>query len=413
MRETNFYYDPAVQAFDGSLWKAISGVPSIVSSKLSFNADEAIQYAECVRGVYKFGVVVPTTPIDGYLTGGTGITTQIYGLLTGGASATSVIGTWTAVTDGGFKATIDGTLKAVGPINFTGVADMNAVAAKIQTAVRAATGGTETVVWSTNKFIITASKSCSVLTSPDSGTDISGVGATAFMDSETGRGTATTGWRNVANGEFTVTVDNVAYNITGINFITATDLDGVAALIQAKLRSIITGNTWITCVYSTDPAGHFVITSREGVSLLTAVSGGSGTDISGIAAGNQYLDGDAAGTSVSVTSGTQKQFGLKSISRGTQAIFKFSGSVLFCITTDEKGVTTTTQCIYDTNWSGVVVDFTINWAGQCVTFGADGVVLACQETSIPRSPMSIYVNNADSDSLAFSYFEGLGIESYI
>ena len=41
-------------------------------------------------------------------------------------------------------------------IDFTGVVDMAAVATKLQTALRAQTGSTETVVWSTNRFIISS-----------------------------------------------------------------------------------------------------------------------------------------------------------------------------------------------------------------------------------------------------------------
>ena len=41
-------------------------------------------------------------------------------------------------------------------IDFTGVADMAAVATKLQTALRAETSSTETVEWSTNRFIISS-----------------------------------------------------------------------------------------------------------------------------------------------------------------------------------------------------------------------------------------------------------------
>lgn len=121
--------------------------------------------------------------------------------LTGGALATSVVATWTAVNDGSFRVTVDGTSYNVDGIDFSsGVASMADVATKIQVALRAATSGNETVVWSTDKFIITSgttgsTSEISVLTTSTGtvGTDISGVGATAFMDAETGRGTATIG----------------------------------------------------------------------------------------------------------------------------------------------------------------------------------------------------------------------------
>lgn len=177
----NFNYDPKRQGYDTGLWKTISGAPSVSSDQLLFSAASAIQYADCLRGVFSFKVTVPATPASGYLTGGT--------------SATAVIATWNAVTDGEFAITVDGTAHDVKAIDFSAAADMNAVAALIQEALRAKTLTQITCVWSTNKFIITGKTSVSVTSavSGGTGTDISGAGATAFMDAETGRGTATAG----------------------------------------------------------------------------------------------------------------------------------------------------------------------------------------------------------------------------
>lgn len=116
--------------------------------------------------------------------------------LTGGTLATSVVATWNAVTNGSFKITIDGTLYHVTGLDFSACTTMANVASVIQAGIRAMTGSTELVVWSTNKFIVTSanttgSSAVSVTTAGTVGTDISGVGATPFMDAETGRGTPT------------------------------------------------------------------------------------------------------------------------------------------------------------------------------------------------------------------------------
>lgn len=117
--------------------------------------------------------------------------------MTGGSSATNTFGTWAAVTDGSFRITIDGVQRDISGLNFSAVASMANVATVIQTGIRAATGSTETCVWSTDHFVITSvnttsASQVSVTSATGSGTDISGVGATAYMDSESGRGTATT-----------------------------------------------------------------------------------------------------------------------------------------------------------------------------------------------------------------------------
>ena len=75
--------------------------------------------------------------------------------LTGGTAATSDYTTWAAVTDATFNITIDGTSRAV-TVDFTEVLSMDDVATKIQQAIRALTSGLETVVWSTNHFVISS-----------------------------------------------------------------------------------------------------------------------------------------------------------------------------------------------------------------------------------------------------------------
>lgn len=123
-------------------------------------------------------------------------TTYTSAYLTGGVDATSLAATWEVVTDGSFNITIDGTLRTVSGIDFTGVETMDEVATVIQTALRAATGSTETVTWELDHFTIGSANttSTSAITEASAagvGTDISGVGATNFMDAETGVGTIT------------------------------------------------------------------------------------------------------------------------------------------------------------------------------------------------------------------------------
>jgi hypothetical protein len=118
--------------------------------------------------------------------------------LTGGSSAEGTFGTWAAVTDGSFRITIDGTARNIDAIDFSGDGSMADVAATIQAAIRAATGSTETCVWSTDHFIISsvldASTSAITVTSTSTGTvgtDISGAGAADWMDCDSGNGTVT------------------------------------------------------------------------------------------------------------------------------------------------------------------------------------------------------------------------------
>ena len=119
--------------------------------------------------------------------------------LTGDTGAEGTFGTWAAVTDGSFRITIDGTAYNVDAINFTGDLSMADVAATIQAEIRTATGALETVVWSTNHFVITTvNSSSSAITVTETstgtvGTDISGAGASDWMDADTANGVVTDG----------------------------------------------------------------------------------------------------------------------------------------------------------------------------------------------------------------------------
>jgi len=118
--------------------------------------------------------------------------------LTGGNAAQSTPATWAAVTDGSFAITIDGTTYNIDGVNFTGDASMADVAATIEDAIQKYTYGFESVVWSTNHFIITSGDETSIsaitVTSTSTGTvgtDISGAGGADWMDCDAGNGVVT------------------------------------------------------------------------------------------------------------------------------------------------------------------------------------------------------------------------------
>lgn len=124
--------------------------------------------------------------------------------LTGDTGAQTTIALWDSVANGSFRGTFDGVARNVDGIDFTTtgplgiVTTMANVASVIQHYLRIATGSTETVVWSTDHFVITSvnttsASQVSVLTTSTGtvGTDISGAGASDWMDCDTGNGVAT------------------------------------------------------------------------------------------------------------------------------------------------------------------------------------------------------------------------------
>lgn len=104
--------------------------------------------------------------------------TATSGVLHGAALTTAqqAMSVWNAITTGAFSIQIDGTNKNLSALNFSTAANMNAVAATINTAL----GAAGTCVWNANynRFDITSSttgaaSSVAYATSPGSGTDIS------------------------------------------------------------------------------------------------------------------------------------------------------------------------------------------------------------------------------------------------
>lgn len=101
-----------------------------------------------------------------------------------GAVQTQAIATWNAITTGSFNLVIGGVSRAVTGINFSGAANLAAVAALIQTAVRAiVAGGTQftaaTVVYNSTRgsfdFVGGATGAATItVTAGTSGTDIAG-----------------------------------------------------------------------------------------------------------------------------------------------------------------------------------------------------------------------------------------------
>lgn len=163
--------------------------------------------------------------------------------LTGGSSATTSMVTWNGTTDGTFSITIDGVLRDITGLNFSGDTDLDDVALNIQTAIRTATGALETVVWDTDHFAIssvdTASTSAiTVCSAEGTGTDISGAGGTTYMDCDTGNGVVTNKILNQSADEDKVPVLDSAGLLNSLFVPIVKDLTATAVEINQALDGI-------------------------------------------------------------------------------------------------------------------------------------------------------------------------------
>lgn len=291
--DSNFVYDPQRNGYDENLFKTLSGTPAISGTKLRISNAAILHYADLFRGFFNLVLNVPATPTNAYLTGGT--------------SATAVAATYAAVTD----------------------------------------------------------------------------------------------------GEFAITIDGVAADITGIDFTGAADMDAVALIIQTALQAEF--GTHVTCVWDTD---HFLITSRISITVTSAVSGGSGTDISGAGA-TAFMDSDVGAGDEAVTAATNsnKKFGLIQLSKDLKCYFELRGDTLVAVTSDDTGTSQETEITWAAAWTAADVTFEMDWSGMAVQFKINGSVKAFHETRIPRSAMSLYIDNDLADNFDLSLIEAIGVES--
>ena len=223
------------------------------------------------------------------------ITTHIVytsAFLTGGTAPTDNYLLWLGTSNGAFNITINGTLRAVTGIDFTtGVASMADVASKIQTAIRALTASTETVTWSGTQFTVssvltTSSSAISLCSAPGAGTDISGAGATAFMDCDSGSAAVVTPrilnkGTNVgklvlldANGEFDEQMLPLKFGGTGSDgqlkvSSGTTNIDLSSAAVTVKNYSYINIYSGATLGFTNPPtAGATVILKCSGECII-------------------------------------------------------------------------------------------------------------------------------------------------
>ena len=93
-------------------------------------------------------------------------------------------------------------------------------------------------------------------------------------------------WAAVSDGEFTISIDSDAQEITGIDFTGDTNMDDVAATIQAKLQAVASGGyTAATCTWDSVDTVFNIVSGTTGasslVSFMTPIAAPSGTDVSG------------------------------------------------------------------------------------------------------------------------------------
>lgn len=119
------------------------------------------------------------------------------------------------------------------------------------------------------------------------------IGTTAVQAASAGYGTGTgtpitaiATWNAITDGEFSLLINGVAFDATGMDFSSATTMDDVAAVIQAKIRSYVAGGAAYTSATVTWSSATFQFTITSGTTGVTStvtyfdnVDGGYGTQV--------------------------------------------------------------------------------------------------------------------------------------
>lgn len=161
------------------------------------------------------------------------------GELIGGLGITTDIPTWQAVTTGAFKIKLDGVEKSLTTMDFSGAANLNAVAAVIQTKLTAAAAGS-TIVYNGSRFIVQSSttgatSTVDFATAPASGADISAMLGLTVTD--LGTKTAGSAAESIATSlDALQNISQAWYGLAFTNEVTEQNVKDAAAWVEARVK---------------------------------------------------------------------------------------------------------------------------------------------------------------------------------
>jgi len=174
-----------------------AGVPFYEGVRFYASIDEIADDWATSSEVYKAAeTYFSQAPKPTLLAIGTRFAAAQAGLLVGGGNAETTLATWTAITTGAFKISIDGEEEDITGLNFSAASDMDDVADVIETALQAVgtgTWSTATCVWDGVKFVITSGTTGTASTVSVTSAPTSGASIVALMDNDADNGTAFAG----------------------------------------------------------------------------------------------------------------------------------------------------------------------------------------------------------------------------
>lgn len=113
------------------------------------------------------------------------------------------------------------------------------------------------------------------------------------------------------------------------------------------------------------------------------------------------------------TAGDVRYIGFSNMNMGAELGFNFVDDTLMAVATDTAGNTTTETILFDDSWFGAEAIFEILWHGPVAIFKINGTQVAkLNDIAVPKTPMSLMLDNTNADNMDIIGVEFKNIETY-
>ena len=113
------------------------------------------------------------------------------------------------------------------------------------------------------------------------------------------------------------------------------------------------------------------------------------------------------------TTGDVRFIGFSNLGLGAKIGFDITDDVFSAVATDIKGNTTSKFIDFDADWAAAETIYEIRWIGVEVYFLVNGQQLAkFNDVAVPKTSLSLFIDNENSDNMDISGVDFKDIESY-
>lgn len=117
---------------------------------------------------------------------------------------------------------------------------------------------------------------------------------------------------------------------------------------------------------------------------------------------------------VEPTAGDSRQIGLKALNQDVYIYLDITDAVASLTVKSNEGTTSTAFDWDDTNWSATEIEYRIKWeAGRAELWVNGNKMVTIANANVPSTPMSLYVNNGNSDNMDIGYINAMSVQYYI